>query len=179
MAHLQQIEFCTLTKNKFPQFFTNTNVLDCGSLDINGNNRYLFNGCNYYGIDIGQGKNVDFVSPIHLFKPEKKYKTIISTECFEHDKYYKDSILNIYELLESGGMFIFTCATTGRPEHGTLRTQPQDSPFTSVTKGWSDYYKNLTEEDFREFFDFDENFKEYEFSVNNNSKDIYFWGLKK
>ena len=60
-------------------------VLDIGSLDINGNNQYLFEDCQYTGIDVGVGKNVDIVSKAHELKmPSGTYDTIISTECFEH-----------------------------------------------------------------------------------------------
>lgn len=37
---------------------------------------------------------------------------------------------------------LISCATTGRLEHGTTRTNPDASPFTSAHK-W-EYYKNLT-----------------------------------
>ena len=70
---------------------------------------------------------------------------------------------------------IFTCASTGRPEHGTTRTTPQNSPFTLK---W-DYYYNLTKEDFMEALDLDDMFKTYEFSYNPSSCDLYFWGVKK
>ena len=30
-------------------------------------------------------------------------------------------------MLKKDGLFFFTCASTGRPEHGTRRTSPQDS----------------------------------------------------
>jgi hypothetical protein len=32
MAHKEQIEFCILVKNMFPDYFKNKIVLDCGSL---------------------------------------------------------------------------------------------------------------------------------------------------
>jgi hypothetical protein len=67
-----------------------------------------------------------------------------------------------------------SCATTGRPEHGTKRTSPQDAPLIE----W-DYYKNLTEEDFREAFDLDKMFSKYEFSTNSQPYDLYFYGIKK
>jgi hypothetical protein len=78
-------------------------------------------------------------------------------------------------LCKSGGLVVFTCATTGRPEHGTERSTPQDSPLT-IAKGWS-YYLNLTAEDFS-FVDFDSIFAEYQFSVNSQSCDLYFYGVK-
>jgi SAM-dependent methyltransferase len=178
MAHKEQKDYCLLIKESFPTFFSNKKVLDCGSLDINGSNRYLFENCEYIGIDIGEGKNVDIVSLIHEFNgDDESYDTIISTECFEHDMYYKESIKNIIRLLKPGGLFIFTCATTGRPEHGTINTSITDSP---LLKGeWSKYYKNLTEEDIRDIIIIENIFIDFKFSINKNHKDLFFYGIKK
>lgn len=180
MAHPQQQNFCLYVKQKFPLYFIGKKILDCGSLDINGNNRYLFYSCNYLGIDVGPGKNVDIISTIHEFDyPDNSFEVIISTECFEHDKYYEKSLLNISRLLKSNGLFLFTCATTGRGEHGTLRTGGLDSPLTVKIPGWEDYYKNLDETDIRKAIDIDKTFKLYEFKTNQDPYDLYFYGIKK
>lgn len=180
MAHKQQIDFCKSVKDIYSEYFQNKIVLDCGSLDINGNNRYLFENCNYLGIDIGIGKNVDIVSTIHEFLyTDESFDVIISTECFEHDMYYKQSLLNIIRLLKSNGLFLFTCATTGRAEHGTKQTSAQNSPLTSAIEEWSNYYKNLEECDIREAIDIDDIFSKYQFSTNDITHDLYFWGIKK
>jgi hypothetical protein len=47
MAHFYQQDFCTRVRSKHPQFFVGINkeplqILDIGSQDINGNNRFLF-----------------------------------------------------------------------------------------------------------------------------------------
>jgi SAM-dependent methyltransferase len=176
MAHPQQIDFCMSVKNKYPIYFTNKRVLDCGSLDINGNNRYLFTDCWYLGIDVSEGNNVDFVIPIHKFNyPNESFDVIISTECFEHDMYYEKSLKNICRLLKPNGLFLFTCATDGRGEHGTQRTTPENSPMTAL----SNYYKNLNQNDIMNCIDIDKIFIQYEFSTNNNPCDLYFWGIKK
>ena len=113
MAHHQQKNFCTSVKEKFPIFFNGKWVLDIGSLDINGNNQYLFEQCGYIGVDLLPGSNVDFVSMGHeLLFPDECFDVIISTECFEHDQYYEKTIKNIVRLLKPGGLFIFSCATT-------------------------------------------------------------------
>ena len=177
MAHPEQATFCKSVKDKHPEMFSDVDVLDVGSLDINGNNRYLFSSYTYTGIDIGEGKNVDVVSKGHEYAANKEYDVVISTECFEHDQHWEDTILNCIRLTKSKGLFMFTCATTGRQEHGTTRTTPQDSPFTH--KLFSDYYKNLTEYDVRQIPGFDDSFSEFEFSTNNNTKDLYFYGIKK
>ena len=180
MAHLQQQNFCLSIKNKYPIFFKNKKVLDCGSLDINGNNRYLFTDCEYLGIDVGMGKNVDIVTPIHLFNyPDESFDVIISTECFEHDMYYRQSFINICRLLKSGGLFLFTCATAGRGEHGTTQRKPEDSPLTIGIPEWSTYYKNLEEKDIKSIINLDDIFTEYEFSIGHQTCDLYFGGIKK
>jgi hypothetical protein len=166
----------------FPEYFNNVNVCDIGSLDINGNNHYLFENYAYIGIDVGRGKNVNIVCKGHEYKPvtESKYDIVISTECFEHDMYWDKTMTNAIEnLIRPGGMFLFTCATTGRPEHGTARTQPFDSPFTSELGVWSDYYMNVTEQDVREKIDLDKWFTIHHFYICDDSHDLYFWGIKK
>lgn len=177
MAHPEQATFCTSVKRKYPEMFNNIDVLDIGSLDINGNNRYLFENYTYTGVDIGEGKNVDIVSKGHEFKPGKQYDVVISTECFEHDQHWRETIANCIELTKPGGLFLFTCATTGRQEHGTSRTTPQDSPFTH--KQFNDYYMNLTVSDILSIKGFANSFSEMGFSDNQHTKDMYFYGVKK
>jgi hypothetical protein len=174
MAHQQQQDFCRYVKELHPKMFENKSILDIGSQDINGNNRFLFDNCFYMGIDLNEGSNVDQIASGHNFKSVLQYNTIISTECLEHDKYWALTLQNIANnLLQSGGLFIMTCATTGRAEHGTTRTSPKDSPFTT------DYYLNLTEEDFRQAIDIEKTFSTFEFQTNENPNDLYFWGIKK
>ena len=49
-----------------------------------------------------------------------------------------------------------------------------------VKENWdNEYYKNLTEEDIRECLDFDANFESYQFEVETNHCDLFFWGIKK
>lgn len=176
MAHIEQAHFCESVKRRFPDKFTNVSVLDIGSLDINGNNRYLFENYSYVGVDLGEGRNVDVICRGHEYDNTTQFDVVISTECFEHDEFYTLTIRNMYRLLKPTGMFLFSCATEGRPEHGTRRTSPSDAPFIA---NLNDYYKNLTENDIREVMDFDVNFSEYEFLSRVNPCDLYFWGIKK
>ena len=177
MAHLEQQQFCMYVREKFPDMFYKPTVLDVGSLDINGNNRYLFIAPEYTGIDIGEGKNVDIVSKGHEYSPDHPYDIVISTECFEHDQHYKETIKNCIRLTKDGGLFLFSCASTGRPEHGTARTTPQDSPFSHVQ--FNEYYKNLTENDIRKFLDVESIFSEFQFIYLPTTCDLYFYGIKK
>ena len=65
-------------------------------------------------------------------------------------------------------MFLFTCATTGRPVHGTISLEEESKlkwenwkTMPNVVKeNWdNEYYKNLTEEDIRECLNFDDKFE--------------------
>ena len=179
MSHVEQVQYCLSIKKKFPDFFSEKIVVDIGSLDINGNNRTLFDDCLYLGVDVASGKNVDFVSLGSQFSlPDQSVDVVVSTECFEHDMSYEATIKNIYRMLKPGGFFLFTCATEGRAEHGTARTTPQDAPLLQEMGEWANYYKNLTEQDIRQVLDVDRSFSKYEFSVNNQSHDLYFYGIK-
>ena len=179
MAHPQQEAFCKSVKRRFPDFFVNKFVLDIGSLDINGNNQYLFDDCQYIGVDLAIGRNVDIVTEGHnLSLPANTFDLIVSTECFEHDRFYGHTLKNIVRLLKPGGMLLFTCATTGRPEHGTLRTTSQDAPFLAQFGEWANYYKNLDESDIRKVLDIESVFSQYEFGIGQENFDLYFWGIK-
>ena len=178
MAHLEQVDFCKGVRRRFPAYFRKTRVLDVGSLDINGNNRYLFRPhilrrCRYVGLDLGPGPNVDVVTPVHLYDaPDASFDMVISTEAFEHDRHLEHSLRRIVELLRPRGLLVFTCATTGRPEHGTARTTPTDSPHSQ------DFYRNVTAKDIRAAIDVDEVFMRHEFSVEDSTHDLRFFGVK-
>lgn len=179
MSHKAQVDYCLFVKNKFPDHFKNKKVIDFGSLDINGSNRQFFNDCEYIGLDIGPGKNVDVVARAHEYNaPDASFNVVVSTEMFEHDKYLNLSLPNMVRLLEPGGLFFWTCAAPGRQEHGTRRTTPHDSPLTSQEiDGWDDFYENVDEAKVRSILDIDGIFEQYEFNVLGN--DIRFYGIKK
>jgi len=178
MAHPEQAVYLTSVKAKFPDRFKNCRVLDIGSLDINGNNRYLFENIKEYtGVDIGPGPNVDVVCRGHEYDGGKDYDVVISSETFEHDEYWEQTLQHMVDLTKPGGLVMFTCASIGRPEHGTRRTSPQDSPFTSQLD--NDYYKNLDSTDIRRAIDMD-SFSDYGFEIRYQwPQDLYFYGIKK
>lgn len=178
MAHTEQRDFIQRVKAAFPQAFTNVDVLEVGSLNINGTVRDFFRNTDkakvYLGIDLIEGKDVDLVCPGHkLSEANETYDTVISTECFEHDKHWLLTFLNMHRMCKTGGLVIFTCASDGRHEHGTTRTSPQDSPATN------DYYMNLNQQHFMDAFKMDAMFENYNFEYNPVTCDLYFWGIKK
>jgi hypothetical protein len=90
-------------------------------------------------------------------------------------------------MLKTNGLFLFTCATTGRPVHGTKTSDEIDKlkhekwiTMPNVFRqNWdNDYYQNLTEQNIRDVIDIDFYFKNYQFSVEENHHDLYFWGIK-
>lgn len=178
--HDQAKRFTEFCKLNFPSFFKDKKVLDVGSGDINGNNKFLFSNCEYVGNDVYPAKNVTIVSKTTALPFGKNtFDVICSTECFEHDPEYVESFRKIFDMLKSGGLFFFTCASTGRAEHGTRRTSPNDSYGTiGNVAGWTDYYKNLTFEDLDNALDVKTAFSQYASYYCPITKDLYFYGIK-
>ena len=197
MAHSEQWIYCKKIKAKFPNKFKKIKVLDIGAFDVNGNEEFLFDDCEFIGLDIGPGDGVDVVCPAQDYDaPDETFDTIISCECWEHNPFYKESIQNAVRMLKTGGLFLFTCATTGRPVHGTKTQDAIDKSRHKTAQGnvfkewktmpnvfrqgWdNEYYRNVTEEDVRDAIDVDKLFDEYKFEVETNHCDLYFYGIKK
>jgi len=179
--HKEVVHFIKFISNTFRDFFNNKTVLDVGGGDINGNNRNVFYNCEYICNDVCPSENVNCVSRTKDLPFTNKYfDTIISTECFEHDPEYKESFLKIYDLLKPNGFFVFTCASTGRLEHGTRRSKPHQSYGTiEDIEDMRDYYKNLTETDLNDVLPLNKLFIVWKTYYNSFSKDLYFFGIKK
>lgn len=171
MSHQSQIDFVASVKRKFPDYFNNKLVIEIGSLDINGSVRQFFNDCKYTGVDLGEGKGVDLVAKGEdLTFADNSFDVSISCECFEHNPEWVKTFNNMIRMTQ--GLVIMTCATTGRPEHGTKRTNQADAPFCG------DYYKNLTENDIVVNCNLSK-FIQYGFSTCDSPADLYFWGITK
>lgn len=179
--HVEAKKFMIFCKKKLPEYFINKTVLDVGSGDINGNNTFLFENCNYNGNDVIEAPNVTIVSKTKDLKfADSFFDTIISTECFEHDPEYNYSLKKIYNMLKPDGLFAFTCASTGRKEHGTRRTTPHDSYGTiGKLSDMSDYYKNLTENDLNNVLPLNNLFSVWDTYYDSSHKDLFFVGIKK
>lgn len=174
MSHSAQMNFVESVKRKYPDNFAGKTVLEIGSYDINGTVRVFFENCVYLGIDVVEGNGVDLVCQGQDFKSEFEFDTIITCEMFEHNMYWRETWTNLISQCKSGGLIVMSCASTGRPEHGTRRTSPNESLSSAI---FGDYYQNLTEGDFRSICDFDNVFSEYEFKEENT--DLYFYGVKR
>jgi SAM-dependent methyltransferase len=175
MAHPIQQQWCRSIKNKFPRYFTNIKVIDIGSLDVNGTNKELFTNCEYIGVDVIEGKNVDVVGIAHeLLFEDNSFDVAISTNTLEHDMYFKKTINKMFKLLKSKGLLLFSAAN-GWKEHGTPKTSPSQSGTSKMNKEWATYYKNITKNDILSSLDTSQ-FLEYELEIFN--KDIRFYGIK-
>tara|TARA_R100000008_G_scaffold1821_1_gene1448 strand:- start:39817 stop:40674 length:858 start_codon:yes stop_codon:yes gene_type:complete len=86
------------------------NILEIGSLDVNGAARGMFSKSKeYVGVDIDDGPGVDING--HLldvdFK-DKKFDLILSLNCFEHDIAWRETFCAALNLLKNNGyMLIF------------------------------------------------------------------------
>lgn len=178
--HEEARNFLDYVNKIFPEYFINKKVLDVGGGDINGNNKYYFNNCEYNSNDVIAAPNVTIVSKTKDLPFENNYfDTIISSECFEHDAEYKESILKIYKMLKPNGLFFFSCASTGRAEHGTRRTSPGDNYATlGNIENFTDYYYNLTINDINNVIDLNKSFSYWQSYYNSRIKDLYFIGIK-
>ena len=178
--HTEAKTFTLFVKKWFPAFFCNKTVLDAGGGDINGNNRELFTDCDYQCNDVVECPNANIVCfTKDLPFADATFDTIVSTECFEHDPQYTESWQKIYKLLKPGGLFFFTCASTGRKEHGT-KTSYSESSYACIGNlpEFCDYYKNLSIEDLHDVLDLRKSFSSFASYYNKKSADLYFWGIK-
>lgn len=178
MGHPEQLAFVELA-SKGIEGQAEFEAIEIGSYDVNGNTRAKFDpSVNWIGVDLVQGPGVDIVNFGHLVDfPDSKFDLSISCECFEHDEYWIKTFENMVRMTKPGGSIVFTCASIGRPEHGTTRSQADLSPGTQA-EGLN-YYKNLSESDFQEQIDFEKIFSKYSFFYNPITFDLYFVGQKK
>jgi len=178
MAHYQQNKFVDIVRMNYPDFFQNKQVLEIGSWDVNGNIRNKFLNCEYIGVDVTEGKGVDKIAEgQELDFPTGHFDVVISCECFEHNRYWLETFVNMIRMLKPGGLCLVTCATIVRGEHGTKR-RGRDASLTSEAYN-EDYYVNLDKNDFLKRINLTNSFIKFQFFTNIYFKDLYFVGIKK
>jgi SAM-dependent methyltransferase len=177
MAHFQQLQFVNLVARHMTATWSGLSVLEIGSANVNGSIRPFFTSSHYTGVDLAPGPDVDVVASGHeVALPDNSIDLTISCECFEHNPKWLETFLNMHRMTKAGGVCLITCASRGRPEHGTTRTRPFDSP-SSLSIGW-DYYRNLNRDDFERRLPIAQLFEHHAFFRNEVSKDLYFVGRK-
>ena len=177
MSHPEQQRFLALVASANHALLDGGRVLEIGSYDVNGTVRGAFRGAaGYVGVDLTAGPGVDRVGYGHEIEdPPASYDVAISGECFEHDPHWRETFSTMVRVVRPGGLVAFTCASTGRPEHGTTRTDPSLSPGTQA-RGL-DYYQNRTAADFEEL-PLADWFQQWRFWQLTTSEDLFFAGVR-
>jgi len=120
-------------------FHINGKVLDIGSKNINGTVRPIFFDCEYIGLDMSEGDNVDIVCNSHsLPYPDNTMDCVVSVGTLEHDDKFWLTIEEVKRVLKPGGYGLFTVPSIGFPKHD----YPHDywrfttDAFESMFDGW-------------------------------------------
>lgn len=95
-------------------------VLDVGSLDVNGSFRPLVEGlgCSYTGLDVRDGRNVDVVSD-DMYRypfPDESFDVVLSGSTMEHVLDLHSWVAELFRILRKGGCLIIITHHTF-PEH--------------------------------------------------------------
>jgi len=178
MSHPEQIGFFATTAAANAGLIADAKVLEVGSYDVNGSVRNLFHTTSeYVGVDLDAGPGVDVVAYGHEVDHEDgTYDAALSGECFEHDQHWAATFENMIRMTRPGGLVAFTCASRGRPEHGTTRSDAVLSPGTQAQG--LDHYRNLTAKDFEDCLPLSSLFSEFRFWYMPLAFDVYFAGVR-
>lgn len=179
MAHIEQRTFFNIVAENWRKIPNHTShrILEIGSYDVNGTVRQEFREAALYtGVDLIAGPGVDVVSRGHELSSDLgQFDITIATEVFEHDKEWPLTLGKMFELTRPGGAVIVSCASTGRPEHGTERANSSLSPGT--TSIGDDYYSNVSEKAFSSALE-NLGFDFFDLRFFRWPADLYFVGLR-
>ena len=126
--------FLKQMKAQYPRAFRCERVLECGSYNVNGTPRGLFQVAEYIGLDWRPGPGVDVVGLVHEWpgRPDEYFDTIVSTEMLEHDPHWRESLKRMSDLLASGGYMLLTAAGPGRGPHD-VEVAPDGRHYRTLT----------------------------------------------
>jgi hypothetical protein len=156
--------FLKEAKEKYPEIFAAKKIIECGSMDINGSAREFFDTPDeYVGVDWRDGKGVDVVSLFHKYnkEPDGHFDVAVSSETFEHDPYWKDSLKKMLDKICIGGSLIISCGGPNRHHH-QFQASPQEN-----------YYENRTLDELRGFILENSMFKHIDSKYSRGKDDIY------
>jgi SAM-dependent methyltransferase len=92
-------------------------IVDVGSVNINGTLKsFKPANCEYIGIDMESGKDVDIVStdPYVLPFESDSIDVILSTSCFEHCEFFWILFVEIIRVLKPNGLFYLNVPSNGK-----------------------------------------------------------------
>lgn len=96
------------------------NVLEVGSLDVNGNIRDLFKDNAYVGLDMRDGANVDVVGNGHDLVArfgKNKFNLVVCVDTLEHDDAFWVTVSEMKKVLKKGGWLILGVPSRRCPLH--------------------------------------------------------------
>lgn len=179
MAHSESATFFRACFAAFPYIFKNSKskIIDFGSLDINGG-PHLEIDASYTGVDIGPGPNVDLVCPAQeVGFPSHSFDAAISSECLEHNPFWRETLFQMARLTKSGGVVIWTCAGIGRAVHGVSFSPDQGFSAPYIANS-SNYYSNVDARSAEKALNHMGWYDDYVFFENFKSHDTYFVGIR-
>ena len=141
IMHTEALNYIHEQFNKFNRPETTWDVLEIGSLNINGSVREILqpHASTYLGIDVQEGPGVDLVASGDEFYAPEVFNIVVCAEVFEHTPAWRDIIKQAYINLKPGGILIATMAGIGRPVH------------SGVDGGWTlhpgEHYENIDAND--------------------------------
>ena len=98
-------------------------VLDVGALDVNGCLKPIFAGCDYTGVDMVNGENVNVISSSHdLPFADSSFDMVISSSFMEHDDMFWVTFKEMCRVCKPGG-YVYNCV----PSSGVYHPYPFDS----------------------------------------------------
>jgi SAM-dependent methyltransferase len=179
VAHAEQRRFIELVSLYLFQRNRPMKILEVGSYDVSGTIRDIFkDSTTYIGADLIDGPGVDIVKAGQDIDLESDSLDLtVSCECFEHNPYWLETFNNMVRMTRPGGLIVFSCASRGRVEHGTDRSESRFSPGTA-SLGWN-YYRNLQRTDFERRPNFADAFTLFRFYYLPSHADLFFFGVKK
>ena len=134
--HIEALEYISQSFNNWVGDKKDLNVLEIGSLDINGSVRPIFmnHARTYLGVDIQDGPGVDLVVDAAGMDTGPVFDVVVCAEVFEHAPEWREIIIRAHGNLVEGGIFIATMAGEGRPPHSAIDENP--------IRDW-EYYANV------------------------------------
>ena len=107
-------------REKISQHHLSGDVLEVGSMDVNGSVRSLFTDTTrYVGVYFREGAGVDIVMNCHSLKfKDHEFSVVVSTEMIEHDEAFWLSIQEMGRVLKPGGHLMITSRGNGFGQHG-------------------------------------------------------------
>lgn len=122
-------------KRKYPGYFSNpSEVIEFGSLDINGSIRDYFTCLEYVGVDWRDGQGVDLACLAHEvpFMPDS-FDAVVSASMLEHDPYWEKSLSKMVDILRPTGLFVISWGGAYNPSHHEQASP--DGKFHSLKAG--------------------------------------------